>query len=122
MQTFARTALGLVFIVAGAAHFRFPQLYASIVPPYLPAHGTLVALSGAAEIAGGAGVLIPSTRRAAGIGLLALLVAVFPANLYMATNASAFRQFAPASALYVRLPLQALFVLWVWAVTLRRTS
>jgi len=76
--SFSRTLLGLIFIVAGALHFRAPDAYEQIVPPYLPLHRELVYLSGALEIAGGLGLLAERTRRGAGIGLILLLVAVWP--------------------------------------------
>ncbi|MBD5603915.1 MAG: DoxX family protein [Candidatus Eremiobacteraeota bacterium] len=111
--------IGALFIVAGAIHFKNPQMYERIMPPYLPAHAQLVALSGAFEILGGIGAAIPQTRKAAGIGLIALLIAVFPANLYMATDAGKFASFAPAWVLWARLPLQLFLVLWVYNATVR---
>ena len=81
----ARTFLAILFIAAGALHFLIPQLYLRIMPPYLPAHLLLVQISGAAEVLGGIGLLIPTTRQAASWGLVALLIAVMPANIYMAT-------------------------------------
>jgi uncharacterized membrane protein len=112
-------ALGVFFVGAGAAHFVWPDAYARIVPDSLPAHRSLVLVSGVAEMLGGIGVLFPRTRTAAGWGLLALLVAVFPANVNMALNAPRFHDTAPAWALWTRLPLQ--FVLgWLVAIgTLR---
>jgi uncharacterized membrane protein len=95
------------------------EWYDAIVPAYLPAHRLLVQISGAAEIAGGAGVLLPPTRRAAGWGLIALLIAVFPANLNMALESDRFARIAPAWGLWLRLPLQAVLIWWVWAATLR---
>ncbi len=111
--------IGALFIVAGGIHFKNPQMYERIMPPYLPAHAQLVALSGAFEILGGIGAAIPQTRRAAGIGLIALLIAVFPANLYMATDAGTFASFAPAWVLWARLPLQGFLILWVYNATVR---
>ncbi len=112
--------VGAIFIVAGALHFKNPAMYEQIVPPYLPAHAELVAVSGFFEILGGVGAAIPATRRSAGIGLLALLAAVFPANLYMATDAHEFATFAPAWALWARLPIQAFLILWVYNATVRK--
>jgi uncharacterized membrane protein len=112
--------VGAIFIVAGALHFKNPAMYEQIVPPYLPAHAELVAVSGFFEILGGVGAALPATRRSAGIGLLALLVAVFPANLYMATDAPKFAAVVPAWALWARLPLQVLLMLWVYGATVRR--
>ena len=112
--------IGALFVAAGAVHFKNPAMYERIMPPYLPAHAQLVAISGACEILGGIGAALPQTRRPAGIGLIALLVAVFPANLYMATDAASFAAFAPAWALWARLPLQAFLIVWVYNATIRR--
>ena len=115
-----RWLLAVGFIAAGANHFRDPAFYLAIMPPYLPWPGPLVAISGLCEIAGGIGILIPATRRAAGYGLIALLVAVFPANLYMAmSNAQPPGVHLSEWALWARLPLQIIFIAWVWAVALR---
>jgi uncharacterized membrane protein len=112
--------IGLLFLAAGALHFIKPRMYEQIVPPYLPAHRELVAISGFFEMLGGAGLLIPRTRTLAGFGLLALLVAVFPANLYMATDAEKFSAVAPAWTLYARLPLQLVLMLWVYRGAVKR--
>ena len=109
--------VGALFIAAGALHFKIPETYERIVPSYLPAHRELVLASGAFEILGGLGVLPRATRRAAGIGLIALLLAVFPANIYMATESAAFATVAPAWALWARLPLQFALMWWVAATT-----
>ena len=113
-----RLALALLFIVAGVLHFVIPAPYRAIMPPWLPAHGALVAISGAAEIAGGIGLLHPVTRRAAGIGLILLLVAVFPANiqmllLYRARGVPWWGELL----LWFRLPLQVLLIWGVWRVS-----
>ena len=93
-------------------HFGRPAIFERIVPPALPAPHLLVLLSGVAEVAGGLGLLLPATRRAAGWGLLALLVVVFPANVYMVGLASALH--LPAWVLWARLPLQPLLMWLVW--------
>jgi len=107
-----RAGLALLFVGAGVLHFVRPETYLRIMPPALPAPSLLVLLSGAAEVAGGLGLLLPATRRAAGWGLLALLVAVFPANLYMVGLAGALH--IPAGVLWARLPLQPLLGWLVW--------
>jgi uncharacterized membrane protein len=112
----ARRALAAFFISAGVKHFVIPRVYKRIVPPGLGDPGTLVRISGVAEVAGGVGVLLPQTRRLAGFGLIALLAAVFPANVHMARNPEKFEKI-PASALYARLPLQPLMMWWVWRAT-----
>jgi uncharacterized membrane protein len=112
---FFRSAPVLVvfFALAGVAHFARPAAYRAIVPPQLGDPSTLVRLSGAAEIAGAIGLLVPQTRRAAGIGLLALLLAVWPANWYIALEANRFSAIAPAWALWLRVPLQLPLIWWV---------
>jgi uncharacterized membrane protein len=112
MRTVLRWLAAVFFVVAGTFHFLKPEMYAQIIPPYLPAPQLLVAVSGIAEIAGGLGLLIPSLRRAAGWSLIALLLAVFPANIYMVQHPDRFH-FAPW-LLWMRLPLQAVFIAWVW--------
>lgn len=115
----SRTLLGAFFVQAGVNHFIMPRAYESIMPPSLQDDAArLVAISGAAEIAGGVGVLLPRTQRLAGLGLIALLAAVFPANLHMARNPDRFRRI-PRWALYARLPLQPLMMRWAWRATRR---
>jgi len=86
------------------------------MPPYLPAHLALVYVSGVFEILGGIGVLVPRVRSMAGWGLVALLVAVFPANLHMAMHPELFPGFS-SGALYARLPFQLFFLWWAWWAT-----
>jgi uncharacterized membrane protein len=109
-------ALAAFFISAGVNHFVIPKTYKQIVPPGIGDPATLVRISGVAEIAGGVGVLLPRTRRLAGLGLIALLAAVFPANLHMARNPAKFKKI-PGWALYARLPLQPLMMWWAWRAT-----
>ncbi|MGA9286383.1 MAG: hypothetical protein WBV85_13185 [Solirubrobacteraceae bacterium] len=120
-QRRSRILLGLAFMGAGANHFLMPKAYERIVPPSMKGRAKdLVAVSGVAEFAGGLGVLLPWTRRPAGLGLVALLMAVFPANLYMARTPEHFAKI-PRWALYGRLPLQPLMMWWAWRAT-RRSS
>ena len=95
---------GVLFIVAGALHFIRPAMYEQIVPPQFGHAGLLVAISGIAEIAGGLGLMIPRMRRAAGFGLVALLLAVWPANIFMAIEAGRFAAVAPAWLLWAPRP------------------
>lgn len=122
-----RRLVAALFVAAGLAHFVMPAFFEAIVPPWLPrwlpSPRVLVYLSGAAELAGGLGVLVPSVRVAAGWGLLALLLGVFPANVHMllealTTNASVWW----IVALIVRLPMQPLLMWWVWRATRRTPS
>jgi uncharacterized membrane protein len=109
--------LANVFIATGVNHFVMPRAYERIVPPALGAHAKrIVQVSGVAEIAGGVGVFVPATRRLSGLGLIALLAAVFPANLYMARQPERFPRI-PRWALYARLPLQPLMAVWAWKAT-----
>ena len=110
----------MLFVVAGALHFVSPETYVRIMPPYLPLHRELVYLSGAAEIAGGLGLFLERTRSAAGIGLVLLLLAVWPANLQMLLDARAADKPAWWLALLgLRLPLQVVLIAWVWRVSRR---
>lgn len=117
----ARTVLRYIaasgFIIAGALHFVAPGQYQKIIPPQFPAPAALVAISGVAEIAGGIGLLIPPLRKAAVWGLIALLIAVFPANIYMATSHEKIPNLhIPPWLLWLRLPMQILFIVWIWYV------
>ena len=114
--TWSQRLLSLVFVTAGLLHFLRPESYEQIMPGYLPAHHELVLISGAAEIAGGVAVAFPKSRRWAGAWLIALLIAVFPANLNMAINSGRFDSIAPA-LLWARLPLQALLIWWAYRAT-----
>ena len=118
MKWVARFFAGPVLVAAGINHFANPDFYLKIVPSALPNPEALVYLSGVAEIAGALGTLHPRTRRPAGWFLIATLVAVYPANIYMALNPDRFSNI-PHWALWARLPLQFLFVYWVWLATLK---
>ena len=113
-----RLLLATSFVVAGANHFVSPELYLGIMPPYLPFPLALVYLSGLFELLGGVGVLVPRFRKAAGWGLIALLVAFFPVHVYMVAESERFTaQGIPLWALYARLPLQLVLIAWVYWVT-----
>ena len=107
--------MAMLYIAAGVMHFISPQFYLRIMPPYLPAHGLLVALSGLAEIVLGVLLLIPATRAWASWGIILLLVAVFPANLYMAYG-SKFQEMSPWIR-WGRLPLQLVLIWWAYQYT-----
>jgi len=109
--------LGVAFVSVGILHFSNAEFFVAIVPPYLPAPLALVYISGFFEIVGGLGVLLPKTRRLAGYGLIALLIAVFPANIHMAMHPESFPDLSPI-ALYLRLPVQFLLIASVWWATL----
>ena len=116
----SRYLLAALFVGAGLLHFWHPATYLRIMPPALPAPRLLVLLSGAAEVAGGLGLLLPATRRWAAWGLLALLLAVFPANIYMLEIHAQLH--LPAWVAWARLPLQPLLMWWVWWAAARRSS
>jgi uncharacterized membrane protein len=108
--------LGAFWIFAGIMHFVIPKQYQAIMPDYLPAHKELVAASGVAEIAGGLGVLHPKTRPVARWWIIAVLAAVYPANIWMVQKADRYADI-PVWALWARLPLQFLFAAWALAAT-----
>lgn len=102
-------------------HFRAPQTYLQVMPPYLPFPLALIYLSGIAEIAGGIGIWPRQTRKLAGIGLITLLIAVFPANLEMALHGTEGVGIpVPRWVWWARLPLQPLLIWWVWSATIKK--
>ena len=118
LRLLSRYALALVFVGAGLLHFVHPATYLAIMPPQLPQPLALVYLSGVFEILGGLGLLPARTRQLAGWGLLALLVAVFPANVYMALIHEQLH--IPGWLAWGRLPLQPVIMWWVWKVMSER--
>jgi uncharacterized membrane protein len=116
-----RIGLGIVFLwflIGGIAHFTATNLEMRIVPPYIPWPRAVVLVSGGFELLGAAGLLFQSTRRAAGMGLFALTVAVTPAHIYMLQRPDLFA--VPYWALILRLPLQALLLaLIAWSAIIR---
>ncbi|MFC7020600.1 DoxX family membrane protein [Halomicroarcula sp. GCM10025743] len=121
--------MGFVYICAGLGHFLAPKVVEQVVPPQLPRPRALVYLSGAAEVLLGAGVLFERTRRLSARGLVGLLVAVFPANVYMAVTDDLALEGVPEplrdppdAALWARLPLQAVLVAWAWWYTDRSSG
>jgi uncharacterized membrane protein len=116
MYPFIRTLMALAYVAAGINHFLHPDFYLAIMPPWLPAHAMLVAISGVAEIFLGLGILFYPTRRLASWGIIALLIAVFPANVQMAINY--YQDGNPRLWLaLLRLPLQGLLIWWAWLYT-----
>jgi uncharacterized membrane protein len=110
LRSIFRWVLAVFFVAAGANHFRSPAIYLGMIPHWLPWPEGLNAISGACEILGGVGILIPRVRMAAGWGLIALLVAVFPANLHVALMGRMPGTDYSATTLWLRLPFQAVFV------------
>jgi uncharacterized membrane protein len=104
------------YIFAGVNHFRVPEFYVAIMPPYLPWHLELVYISGIAEIVCGIGLLIPRTRVLAAWATIALLLAIFPANIHVALNNVVMPGRTEGLGIWnwVRLPFQFLFIAWAW--------
>lgn len=115
-----RWLLAAFFLAAGLNHFREPGVYAAMMPPWMPRPYILNALAGAFEMMGAIGVLIPTLRSAAGWGLIALLVAVFPVNVRAALIGEMPGITASPLVLWLRLPLQAVFIAWVAWVSLAK--
>jgi uncharacterized membrane protein len=115
LRTVLRWVLAVMMVVVGVLHFVKPEPFVMIVPDYLPWPLALVWISGVFELLGGVGLLIEKTRRAAGYGLIALYVAVFPANVWMATEGiqPPGMELDPVWA-WARLPLQAVLIAWAW--------
>ena len=108
--------MAVFYIGAGVNHFLTPDFYLKMMPPYLPYHVAINYISGGFEILLGVLLLIPRFTRFAAWSLIALLIAVFPANLYMAMNPELFPDAKPV-ALLIRLPFQALFIAWAYWYT-----
>jgi len=111
----------MLFFLAGLNHFNNPNFYVSIMPPYLPLHSELAYISGFFEILGAIGLLFAHTRKLTGYGLLLLLIVIFPANIHMAMHPEYFPDYSKLT-LYLRLPLQFLFMAWVYWATLRKKA
>nr|WP_199722353.1 DoxX family protein [Haloarcula sp. Atlit-7R] len=113
--------MSTLYVVAGILHFVVPELYVQIVPPVLPAPLALVYLSGVAEIGVGFGLLVPQTRSYAAWATIALLVAIFPANVYMAVSMVTIEGTGGGQpsvlVRWARLPLQGVLILWAYWYT-----
>lgn len=105
--------MAALYVLAGLNHFRVPRMYTRIIPPSFPAPQLLNYISGAAEVLLGIGLCIPGVTPLAAWGIIALLIAVFPANVYMLTNAKAGMGM-PQWLLWLRLPLQAVLAYWAY--------
>ena len=121
----ARWAMVVFMVASGIGHFAITDSYVAMVPAALPAPKLLVWLSGLAELAGGIGLVLPwpALRRAAAIGISLLLVAVFPANINMAIHHLPLGD-APVSPLllWLRLPLQLVFIAWALWLARRKSK
>ena len=120
LRQFSLYLMVLVYVCAGLNHFRVPAFYKTLIPPYLPAPHALVVASGVAEIGLALLLLWPLARSWAAWGIIALLIAVFPANIYMYQLRDGVFQSIPHWVLLLRLPLQALLVLWAYSFVRRK--
>lgn len=116
----AAYAIACGFLFTGVSHFTDPARFIAMMPPFIPAPDAMVAISGIAELAGAVGLMFPATRRAAGIGLILLLLAIFPANLYVAITGRTVTGMPDAAWYYwVRLPFQLVYIAWIsWCAKL----
>ena len=118
LKLILRIVFAVFFVGAGVNHFVRTAFYLRMMPTYVPMHLTMVQISGVAEIVLGVLLLVPHTTAMAAWGLIALLVAVFPANVQMALHPETFPEFQP-TALWLRLPLQAVMIAWAFWYTRR---
>ena len=116
LKTALRILFALFFVGAGVNHFVRTGFYLRMMPSYVPSHLTMVQISGVAEIVLGLLLLIPGTAVTAAWGLIALLIAVFPANVQMALHPETFPEFS-SRALWLRLPLQGVMIVWAYWYT-----
>jgi uncharacterized membrane protein len=112
IKTIGLYAASIAFVFAGISHFTKERFFMKAMPPYIPFHKAMVLVSGIAEIILGLGLLFPATRVYAAWGLIMLLVAVFPANIYMATSGKFHK--IPSFLLWLRLPLQFVLIWWIY--------
>jgi len=112
VKAISKYVLAIFMITAGIMHFVNPAFFLKIMPPYLPLHKELVLVSGVFEVLLGVLLLVPRTSRMAAWGIVALLIAVFPANVYLYQH----QDILPASPVihFLRLPLQGVFILWAY--------
>lgn len=116
LKSALKVVMALAYFGAGVNHFVNTAFYLSIMPPYIPLHLAAVYVSGVCETALGVLLLVPGWTRTAAWGLIALLVAVFPANVHMAMHPELFPQFHPIGLL-IRLPIQGVLIAWAWWYT-----
>lgn len=119
IRTISIGLLAALFLGAGTLHFVQPETFVRIVPPGFPNPLLLVRISGICEIMGGIGIVLWRTRSLAGWCLIALLVAVFPANVFMALHPEQFWELSSPAMLWWRLPLQPLLMAWVYYAAVR---
>jgi len=113
LKNVSRWLQAAFYVVAGANHFINPQFYLPMMPEFLPAPDLLHKLAGVLELIGGVGLLFPRYERRAAWLLIAILIAIFPANLSVALQNGAPMGISSAVA-WIRLPFQLLFIAWAW--------
>jgi len=115
VKTISKTVLAIFMVAGGVMHLIRPEFYLKIMPPYLPLHRELVLVSGLCEIGLGLLLFVPRFSRLAAWGIIALLIAVFPANIYLYQH----QEIVPMSPIlhFLRLPLQAVFIGWTYCYT-----
>ncbi|MEQ9287746.1 MAG: DoxX family protein [Cyclobacteriaceae bacterium] len=116
MKEASMYVMGVLYILAGINHFLKPKFYLRIIPPYIPWHKAMNYISGAAEVFLGLLLFCPPYSTMAAWGIILLLIAVFPANIYHLTSAKPGKGI-PIWVLWLRLPFQAVFILWAWWYT-----
>lgn len=115
-KLFLKYVFAVFFVLAGFNHFINTAFYVKIMPPYLPWHLPFVYLSGFFEIGLGILLLVPKFTRLAAWGLIALLIAVYPANIHMAINHQLYPEYS-SMVLWLRLPIQIVLVAWAYWYT-----
>ncbi len=123
IQTIFRWLATVFFVVAGLLHFIIPEFYLAMMPPFIPFQQFFILISGIAEMAGAIGIQISRLRKFAGIGLIVLLVGIFPANIYVAiVNPVIPNLEYSASSMWWRLLLQPIFIVWIWWVSIKNNG
>lgn len=117
MKNISLYLMAAIYFFAGLNHLRAPEMYLKMMPPYLPAPYLLVIASGLIESALGLLLLWTPARPWAAWGIMALLIAVFPANLYMFQMRDSLFQQIPIWILALRLPAQILLIRWAYSFT-----
>ena len=115
-KTILLWVMAAFYVLGGFNHLVNPSFYLAIMPPYIPAHGAMVALSGVAEIALGVLVLVPRSQVLAAWGIIAMLVVFLPVHIHMLVNQELFPEVGVAF-LWLRFPLQGVLGLWAWWYT-----
>lgn len=125
IKTILKYLMAAFYVYGGINHFLNPDFYLAIMPPYIPAHGAMVALSGVAEIALGILILVPRTQILAAWGIIAMLVVFLPVHIHMLVNHDLSMAPFPevgVTLLWLRFPLQGVLGLWAWWYTREPTK